>query len=329
MTRSVTRNSATPHRRRPSATLYPPGRMVLRELGLRDGLQMTATWPDTATKTDYILQLYRAGVRHFEVGSFLPAARYPQFADIGELIDLVGTLPDAVSSALVLNERGMEDALKTAVHEIVIPVSATEEHSVANMRRTRTAAIDLVRTVAGMCRLQPRPPMISAAVAVAFGCSIAGDVTADDVVRLLEECAFAGADTLAIADTVGYAGPVQVAGLCRRLRDKFGEIPLKVHLHDTRGTGIANAHAALEAGIRILDGTVGGLGGCPFAPGASGNVVFEDLVFLCERSGLPTGIDLRGLISARRLLESSMPDEQLFGALARAGPPTAIGWQAG
>ncbi len=303
--------------------------MVLRELGLRDGLQMAAAWPDTATKKEYISQLYRAGVRHFEIGSFLPAAQYPQFADRARLIDMVDSLPEAVSSALVLNERGVDDALATPVHEIVIPISATEEHSMANMRRSRSAAIGLVRTAAGMCRGQLRPPAISAAVAVAFGCSIAGDVAVDEVVCLLEACADAGADTLAVADTVGFAGPVQVSEMCRGLRDAFGDIPLKVHLHDTRGTGIANAHAALEAGIRILDGTIGGLGGCPFAPGASGNVVFEDLVFLCERSGLPTGIDLPGLFEARRLLESAMPDEPLFGSLARAGPPDIIGWQTG
>ena len=308
--------------------LYPKGALILRELGLRDGLQMTAGWLGTAAKIEWINLAFAAGVRHFEVGSFLPPSRFPQFADLRELIAAVDALPGAVSSALVLNERGIADALETPVDEIVIPVSVTEAHSMANMRRPRSSAVELIRTAIGKKGLSDSGPVVNAAAAVAFGCSISGEVRVDDVLDLIGECVEAGAEALAVADTVGFAGPAQVAGLCSRLVNEFDDFPIKVHLHDTRGTGIANAYAALEAGIRILDGTVGGLGGCPFAPGATGNVVFEDLVFLCERCGLSTGIDLEKLMLVRHILERELPGESLHGALAGAGVPTGIDWQA-
>ncbi len=308
--------------------LYPKGALILRELGLRDGLQMTAGWLGTAAKIEWINLAFAAGVRHFEVGSFLPPSRFPQFADLRELIAAVDALPGAVSSALVLNERGIADALETPVDEIVIPVSVTEAHSMANMRRPRSSAVELIRTAIGKKGLPDSGPVVNAAAAVAFGCSISGEVRVDDVLDLIGECVEAGAEALAVADTVGFAGPAQVAGLCSRLVNEFDDFPIKVHLHDTRGTGIANAYAALEAGIRILDGTVGGLGGCPFAPGATGNVVFEDLVFLCERCGLSTGIDLEKLMRVRHILERELPGESLHGALARAGVPKGIDWQA-
>ena len=307
--------------------LYSGRAVCLRELGLRDGLQLTKSWPGTEAKKAWIEAAHSAGVRYFEVGSFLPAARYPQFADVRQLIEAVGDLDGAHALALALNERGVDDALATDLSELVIPVSATEAHSQANMRRSRESAVSLVRYAAEQ-RGTDGGPAISAAISVAFGCTIAGEVATDEVLRLADACADAGAATLAVADTVGYAGPKQVDSLCCELVSKFGDLQLAIHLHDTRGTAIANAHAALGAGIRILDGTLGGLGGCPFAPGATGNAVFEDLVFLCERSGFPTGIDLGKLIAVRSILENAMPEERLLGALAKAGPPATIQWQA-
>ncbi len=315
--------------RESGANIYPRDSVTLRELGLRDGLQMTRNWPATNAKLEWLELSYAAGVRHFEVGSFLPARKFPQFADVAGLIARVGEMPGAVSSALALNERGIEDALCTPVDEIVIPVSCTEEHSQANMRRSRSSAIGLVQeAVAGSSR-KDRRPAVSAATAVAFGCSIAGEVKPEEVLRVLGKCAEAGAHSLAIADTVGFAGPAQVTQLCKLLIREFGDYPLKIHLHDTRGTAIANAYAALDSGIRILDGTIGGLGGCPFAPGATGNVVFEDLVYLCERCGYDTGIDLDRLVKVRSILEREMPGEPLHGTLANAGIPPLIRWAAG
>lgn len=307
--------------------LYPEGKLILRELGLRDGLQLVKKWPSTAGKIEWLNCGYEAGVRHFEVGSFLPRDRFPQFADIRQLVDAVAGLPEASSSALTLNEHAITDALSTAVNEIVISVSATEEHSLANIRRTRKSAVGLIRTAVEERSASPQPPIINAAISMAFGCSISGDVRVADVVRQAEECLEAGAEVIGVADTVGYAGPAQVAEMCETLIPRLGGRPLIVHLHDTRGTGLANAFAALRSGVRILDGTLAGLGGCPFAPGATGNIVFEDLAYLCERCGFRTGIELEKLIAVRSVLETELEGETLHGAMAKAGVPTKIAWQ--
>lgn len=307
--------------------IYPPDRVSLREVGLRDGLQLVKRFPSTEAKLDWLRREYAAGVRHFEVGSFLPASRMPQFADVRDLIAAVSALDGARSAALALNERGAEDAVATDVDEIVCVVSATEAHSQANMRRSRQAAIDLVGTTAALAGTREDRPLVNAAISMAFGCSIAGAVDPDEVVRLAAACLEAGADLVGVADTVGFVGPGQVEALCRKIGRLSGDRPYAVHLHDTRGMGIANAAAALDAGARILDGSLGGLGGCPFAPGATGNVVFEDLVYLCETKGFRTGIDLAALIDVRDVLARAMPDEVLYGALAKAGLPRDVAWR--
>ncbi|MFC3227702.1 hydroxymethylglutaryl-CoA lyase [Marinibaculum pumilum] len=308
--------------------IYPADRVTLREVGLRDGLQLVKRFPSTAAKRDWIAREYAAGVRHFEIGSFLPAARMPQFADLPEMIAAVGALDGAFSSALAMNERGINDATASAVDEIVCVLSATEAHAQANMRRSRADAVDLIRRTAALSR-QVRPAgerqPVYAGIAMAFGCSIAGTVAPAEVLRLAEAALDAGADVVGLADTVGFAGPDQVAELCRGMAGLCGDRPFGIHLHDTRGMGIANASAALDAGARILDGSLGGLGGCPFAPGATGNVVFEDLVFLCGTKGFDTGIDLDALVAVREIPASEMPDEPLYGALARAGRPRVLG----
>lgn len=309
--------------------LYPNDRVTLREVGLRDGLQMVTTFPSTAAKRDWIAREYSAGVRHFEIGSFLPAARMPQFADIRDLITTIAGLEGAVSSALALNERGANDAIETELDEIVCVVSATEEHSQANMRRSRDDAVKLVANIADLAGRSPRKPFVNVGISMAFGCSLAGAVSQREVLRLVDACLEAGADIVGLADTVGFAGPKQIGDLCAATARLCGDRPFIIHLHDTRGMGIANASAALDAGARVLDGSLGGLGGCPFAPGATGNVVFEDLVFLCESKGFATGIDLEALSEVRAILEAAMPNESLHGALARAGPPPNLGWRAG
>jgi hydroxymethylglutaryl-CoA lyase len=301
--------------------IYPSHKVVLREVGLRDGLQLVKTFPSTSAKKNWIAGEYAAGVRHFEVGSFLPAKTFPQFADIRDLIQTVASLPGAHGIALVLNERGVNEALGSGVAEIATVVSATEEHSQANANRSRD---DAVANVERLCRLRdasPHKPIVHAAISVALGCSIAGAVDPKEVLRLVEKCYAAGVDAVGIADTVGYSGPKQVAELTAAAVKIAGEKPVCVHLHDTRGMGIANASAALDAGARILDGSLGGLGGCPFAPGATGNVVFEDLAFLCHSKGFDTGVDIEKLIEVRSILRSEMPQEALYGGLARAGLP--------
>jgi hydroxymethylglutaryl-CoA lyase len=303
--------------------VYPEDRVILREVGLRDGLQLVKSFPSTAAKQRWVRDEYAAGVRHFEVGSFLPAKTFPQFADVREIVRTVGSLPGGHGIALALNERGVNEALASGVAEIATVVSATEAHSRANANRSREEAIANAKR---LCELRDRSahrPIVHAAISMALGCSIAGPVDPQEVIRLVAKCFDAGVDAVGIADTVGYAGPKQVGELTRAAVRLAGSKPICVHLHDTRGMGIANASAALDAGARILDGSLGGLGGCPFAPGATGNVVFEDLAFLCESKGFATGIDIGKLVAVRAILRSEMPDEQLYGGLARAGLPSA------
>lgn len=207
------------------------------------------------------------------------------------------------------------------VAEIASVVSATEEHSQANANRSRESAIENIRRLCELRDASAHRPLVNAAISMGLGCSIVGAVDPNEVLRLTEKLYEVGVDMVAIADTVGYAGPKQVGELTRGAVKIAGSKPVCVHLHDTRGMGIANASAALDEGARVLDGSLGGLGGCPFAPGATGNVVFEDLVFLCESKGFPTGIDLDRLIEVRSILKAEMPGETLYGGLARAGLP--------
>ena len=303
--------------------IYPESRVTLREVGLRDGLQLVKTFPSTSAKQRWIRDEYGAGVRHFEVGSFLPAKTFPQFADVREIVQTVAALPGAHGIALALNERGVNEALASGVGEIASVVSATEEHSQANANRSREAAIANVKRLCDLRDASSHKPVVHAAISMALGCSISGAVDPKEVLRLVEKCLEAGVDAVGIADTVGYAGPKQVSDLTKAAVGLAGKTPICVHLHDTRGMGIANASAALDEGARILDGSLGGLGGCPFAPGATGNVVFEDLVFLCESKGFVTDIEIDRLIAVRAILRESMPNEPLYGGLARAGLPCA------
>ncbi len=303
--------------------IYPHGRVVLREVGLRDGLQLVKTFPSTDAKRRWVRDEYAAGVRHFEVGSFLPARTFPQFVDVREVVATVASLPGAHGIALALNERGVNEALASGVAEIATVVSATEEHSQANANRSRESAIANVKRMCELRDASAHKPIVNAAISMALGCSIAGAVDPKEVIRLVEKCLEAGVDVVAIADTVGYAGPKAVGDLTKAAVKIAGDKPICIHLHDTRGMAIANASAALDEGARVFDGSLGGLGGCPFAPGATGNVVMEDLVFLCESKGFATGIDIEKLVAVRAILKSEMPNEALYGGLARAGLPRA------
>jgi len=301
--------------------VYPGDRVSLREVGLRDGLQLVKKFPTTAAKQRWIREEYAAGVRHFEVGSFLPAKTFPQFADVRDIVKTVAELPGAHGVALALNERGVNEALASGVAEIASVVSATEEHSQANANRSRESAIANVKRLCDLRDASSHKPVVNAAISMALGCSIVGPVDPNEVIRIAAKLYEIGVDMVAVADTVGYAGPKQVGELTKAVVRIAGSKPVCVHLHDTRGMGIANASSALDAGARVLDGSLGGLGGCPFAPGATGNVVFEDLVFLCESKGFTTGIDIERLVAVRAILRSEMPGEALYGGLARAGLP--------
>ncbi len=301
--------------------VYPPNQVSLREVGLRDGLQMVKKYPSTQGKLNWISQEYNAGIRHFEIGTFLPKERYPMFADMDDLITKISNLENAFSTGLSPNKHGSLDGLKSGVSEIHCVVSASEAHNLANLNRSQAATLQEIKEICSLRDQQKIPTHIGVGIAMSFGCSISGHVNPSAVLSLAEYCYSLGADLVSIADTVGYAAPRQVEFLSREMYKLADNKPFGVHLHDTRGMGIANATAALGQGVRLLDASIGGLGGCPAAPNATGNIVMEDLVFLCDNSGFNTGVNLEKLIQVRKILKQEMPDEPLFGALAKAGLP--------
>ena len=295
--------------------------ILISEVGPRDGLQSVAATMPTADKLRWIDALYRAGVREIEVASFVPARLLPQMADAAAVVRHAITLPGLTVMALVPNLRGAEAALAAGVHKLTVPVSASAAHSLANVRKTREAMVDELRAIAAL-RADTAPQVgLEAGISTAFGCTLQGDVAEDDVIWLAAQCIAAGADEAGLSDTVGYANPAQVRRLFRRLRAEIGHHAGAAHMHNTRGLGLANCLAAYDEGVRTFDASLGGLGGCPYAPGASGNVVTEDLVFMFEAMGVRTGIDLEQLIAARAPLMAGLPGEPVYGMTPEAGLP--------
>jgi hydroxymethylglutaryl-CoA lyase len=294
------------------------------EVGPRDGLQIAKTRMATDAKVRWIAAIAAAGVREIEVGSFVPARVIPQLADTPEIVARVlATVPGLTVQALAPNLRGVQNAYNAGVHKISIPISVSEGHSRANLNRTPADSIEMMRGITDWLHAQPRKVPLVVGLSTAFGCSIDGVVTTAQTVAMAKGLADAGADEIMLADTVGYAHPAQVKEVVRATREAIGDTLYGLHLHDTCGLGIANALAGLEEGIRAFDSCLAGLGGCPYAPGASGNVVTEDLVFMLESMGFRTGIDLEKLFEARRLLHEGLPAEPLHGQLPKAGiPPT-------
>ncbi|WP_169566444.1 hydroxymethylglutaryl-CoA lyase [Sneathiella limimaris] len=307
--------------------IYPTGKVILREVGLRDGLQMVKQHPTTSEKLAWIQREYNAGVRCFELGSFLPTHRYPQFADILDLIAFLKTLKGTHGSALALNRKGAEAAVRSNVAEVTAVLSASEAHSKANINRSQDQAITEIEYLVELAANAEQPPIVSVGIAMAFGCSISGQVDPEKVLELARRCFDVGVDVVSLADTVGYAGPSEVAALCRAFSETFPDQVFGIHLHDTRGLGLANAITAMQNGATIIDGAMAGLGGCPFAPNATGNIVFEDLVYLCQKEGIDTGIQIEDLLGVRDVIQRSMPEEALYGSIAKAGLPrlTQIG----
>ena len=296
--------------------------VVVREVGLRDGLQMIQHFFPTAAKLAWIEAELAAGVKHIEVCSFVPPRNIPQFADAVEVAEASVRLPGLSASALVPNLKGAQRAIAAGIRELHFVLSVSEEHNLRNVQRTTQQSVDEFRAVVELAHGQPGRVMVSAALATALGCTISGHVDPGRVMELAHVMVEAGADELSLADTVGYANPAQVRMLFERAQTEFaGRLPIAAHFHDTRGLGLANVYAALEAGIRLFDASLAGLGGCPYAPGASGNIVTEDLVFLLESMGLRTGIDLARLVEVRRIVAENLPGEPMYGQIAKAGPP--------
>ncbi|WP_341891900.1 hydroxymethylglutaryl-CoA lyase [Variovorax sp. YR752] len=295
--------------------------VLISEVGPRDGLQSVKATMPTADKLRWIDALYAAGVREIEVASFVPAKLLPQMADAAEVVRHAVTLPGLVVMALVPNRKGAQAALEAGVHKLTMPVSASVAHSLANVRKTPTEMVEEVRAIAELRRAIAPQVKLEAGISTAFGCTLQGLVPEDDVIRLAAQCIEAGADESGLSDTVGYANPAQVRRLFKRLRAEIGVHAGAAHMHNTRGLGIANCLAAWDEGVRTFDASLGGLGGCPYAPGASGNAVTEDLVFMFEAMGVRTGIDLEKLIAARAPLKAGLPGEPVYGMAPEAGLP--------
>jgi hydroxymethylglutaryl-CoA lyase len=275
---------------------------------------------ETATKIRWIKALAAAGLPEIEVGSFVPARIIPQMADTDAVVRAVKDLPTVIV-ALAPNLKGAQLAAAAGARRISVPVSVSEGHSRANTNRTTAEAISEVARIGAWIKESGTELELEGALSTAFGCSIDGVVPERRVVETAAALVEAGADMIALADTVGYAHPAQIRSVVRAVRSAVGPRLEGLHLHDTMGLGIANALAGLDEGIRNFDSSLAGLGGCPYAPGASGNIVTEDLVFMLESMGMHTGIELELLLQARAILAEGLPDEQRHGGLARAGIP--------
>jgi hydroxymethylglutaryl-CoA lyase len=302
--------------------------VLVSEVGPRDGLQSIQAIMPTAAKKAWIDALAAAGVSEIEVGSFVPASVLPQLADTAEIVAHALTIPDLTVAVLVPNARGARAAIEAGAHKITLPLSVSETHSLANLRRTHEQVLAEAALIAEMVAELPeeRRPHFEGSLSTAFGCTLEGAIPDAQIARLAEGLMAAGCDEVGLSDTTGYADPAAVRRLIGLVRGVVGDAALTgIHLHNTRGLGLANALAALDCGLTTLDASQGGLGGCPFAPGASGNIVTEDLVFMLEAMGLRTGIDLGKLVAARAVLAAALPAEPLYGFLPLAGLP--LGWR--
>lgn len=293
--------------------------ILVSEVGPRDGLQSIARVMPLDAKKAWIAAEAAAGVREIEVGSFVPPALLPQMADTAELVAFARTIPGLNVVALVPNAKGAQRAVEAGVHAVSTPFSMSETHSLRNVRKDHPA---MIAELAEVARIASAAGVhFAVGLSTAFGCTIEGAVPEDTVVRLAEAAVAAGALELSLSDTTGYADPAQVKRLVRRVKAAVGADKLTtLHLHNTRGLGLANALAGLDEGITTLDASLGGLGGCPYAPGASGNLVTEDLVLMLNSMGLDTGIDLDRLLAVRAIVAEALPGEPLYGFTPDAGP---------
>lgn len=305
-------------------TSMTPRDVLVSEVGPRDGLQSISAIMPTEAKKAWISAAAAAGVAEIEVGSFVPARVLPQLADTAELVAHARGIPGLNVAVLVPNFKGAQAAIAAGAHKITIPLSVSETHSLRNVKRSHAQMLDEVRQIAALIQTLPpdQRPHFEGGLSTAFGCTLEGVVPEKRVLELAVALMEAGCDEVGLSDTTGYANPAQVRRLIKAVWSAVGRHQLTgIHLHNTRGQGLANVVAALDVGLTTLDASLAGLGGCPFAPGASGNIVTEDLVFMLEAMGLRTGIDLDALFATRELLAAALPGEPLYGMTPLAGLP--------
>ena len=295
----------------------------VREVGTRDGLQSIETIFTTEDKLSWIAMESHSGVPEIEVGSFVPPKLLPQMADTSEVVRGALNLTGLKVSVLVPNFRGAMDAMESGAHQLNYVLSVSEAHSRSNVKKSVQEAIDDFARILTFRKEHPqyRKTKIGIGLATAFGCTISGKIKGKDVFNVVEKVLSLKPDEIVIADTVGYGNPGQIKDIFREVLALSGDCPVSAHFHDTRGLGLANVYAALDIGVQRFDSSLGGLGGCPYAPGASGNIVTDDLVFMLEAMGLKTGIDLDNLLKARTFMESRLQDEATRGTIATAGIP--------
>ena len=297
--------------------------ITVQEVGPRDGLQATDIVMPTSAKIAWLEALAASGMPQVQVGSFVPPKLMPQLADTAELVAEARALGAFEISVLVPNLKGAERAIAAGVDQINFVMSVSEPHNLNNVRKTREQSLDEFAAVVDLRNATPgaESVKVSGGLATCFGCTIQGAVPEADVFHYAERLKALGADKIGLADTVGYGNPAQVKRIYSEVLDIAGDTPVGAHFHDTRGLGLANCFAAFEAGATTLDGAQGGLGGCPYAPGATGNVVTEDLVFMLESMGVSTGINLDRLLEARAVMAAHLGDEPTHGTFVKAGPP--------
>ena len=298
--------------------------MTVREVGLRDGLQSIARTLPTAQKLQWIQSAYDAGIREIEVGSFVPSKLLPQLADAAELVAFAKTLPGLVVSVLVPNLKGAERAMDSDADWMLLPLSVSHAHSLANLRKAPDDVVDEIGAMVEARRARGSNIRIEVGMSTAFGRTLQGQVAVDEVLRLLQAVVALDVDRVGLADTVGYADPRQVGELFAKTREVAGDKLGCGHFHDTRGLGLANVMAALQAGETRFDACLAGIGGCPHAPGASGNVATEDLTYLMASMGIATGIDFGQLMALRAQVAQWLAGERLHGSIAQAGLPKTL-----
>ena len=289
----------------------------VREVGLRDGLQLIKTRLKTAIKKEWLKKQIDAGFKEIEITSIVPKKTLPQFSDAAEMINFSNKLPNSLATVLIPNIKGAELAFQAKAKKVIFVVSASESHNLANVKMTVERSLDELQTIIAKrdCNDNTKNIKIIGSISTAFGCSISGKVPENKVLKIVEKMLRVGVDEISIADTVGYANPRYVSALFKKVLQLSETVPVIGHFHDTQGFGLANVVAAIDQGVNKFDASLRGLGGCPYAPGATGNIATEDCINLIESIGYDTGVSIKKLAQLCKLLENWLPKERLHGKL--------------